>query len=214
MLAVRTVKISTSNSYLPEKSVLSNARNANLWNGKKSNTREAKSLQTGRRQERTLTSKMYVENQEYLMIQEYGYHLYGWLPTGEVTAIVHSQGEYVPSHINEYILYDETPLKDALEEYVRGDKEDMEVPDYGYWNSERREEYFHQSGSLRPALSGLSALWWDYKNPFKEKVLNGDIHLGDTPAIFNRYGDVYVHEDETESVRKQFKEFAKTEKNQ
>lgn len=148
------------------------------------------------------------------MIQEYGYHLYGWLPTGEVTAIVHSKGKFVPSHIREYTDHTQTPLHGALEEYVTCDREEMSVPEYRYWNEDLRQEFYHQSGSLTSALSGLSALWWDYKNPFKKKVLQGEIHLGATPAVFNRYGDVYVHEEMSESVREQFKEFAREKKNE
>ncbi len=151
---------------------------------------------------------MYVEDQKYLMIQEYGYHLYGWLPTGEVTGIVHSRGQFVPSHIREYTDYTETPLETAMERYVTGRKDEMKVEDHRYWNPETEEEYFHESGKLASALRGIPVLMMDSKSQFKKDVLRGEIHLGDTPAIFNRYGDLWVHEDETERVRELFKEYA------
>lgn len=145
-------------------------------------------------------------NQEYISVAEYGQWLYGYLPTGDITAIIHFRNSFIDSYIDKHVPHDETSLGDALEAYINDDE--LRIPEGSYWNPEKGTEIEHDEGELVSALVGIPVQLKDFKTDFREQIIKGNIHL-DTPAIMNRFGDIRVHEDHTEQTRNMFLLYAR-----
>lgn len=147
------------------------------------------------------------ELSEWQEAVEYGRHVFGVFPNdgGQIlTGLLHHDGEYFTSYVdsgswNEYPFwyreYEHTPLRDALEAFVTEDE--MQTTEGVFKN-----QYYEQEPLESAGMSG-----WQYryqsKRSFRRSVLRGDVHL-DTPAILNRYGDIYCPEDDAENVREAF----------
>lgn len=147
---------------------------------------------------------------------ERGRHIYGVLPDGTVTGVLchprkddvfyesYIEGPGHPRFPRWEQHYERTPLGIALEEFAReGPLGDLAVLSCYY---EGRE--YEGGGMEGGCLTG-----WRYeyerKVRFKRQVLRGNIELP-APAIFNRYGNVWIQEGYGEQVQDLYWEFVES----
>lgn len=141
---------------------------------------------------------------------EYGNHLFGSFPTetGQcVTGVLHYNGNVFESYVdsgqfktytNWIQEYGQTPLSEALEDFVRG--EEMNMTECVVNNTHFEEK------KLTSAGMGGWRYEFDRKQSFKRSVLRSNTLL-DAVVIFNRYGEVYCPIEDAEMIRETYWEY-------
>lgn len=129
--------------------------------------------------------------------------LHGVLPTGETTMVRYSGSLLVQPWENVDVSYDETPLRDALEGFIR-DKEIISVGEHRYYDPETDREFGHTHGRIENALGNAPPLQSrDYRSVFADLVLDDEIRLP-APAIITEGGKILTHEAYADAVLDRF----------
>jgi hypothetical protein len=153
-----------------------------------------------------------------MAIEGYGQDYKGVLPDGTVTGVMSYDGRvfkhYVESgmwesrHPNWEQDYDETPLRTAFECLAtKGSIPQMFTDEVCYKGT------FYEREPMESC--GMSGWKYDYhdKQRFRRKVLKGEVKFP-APAVFSKYGNVYIEEGYAQEVRDLFWKWARKNSNQ
>lgn len=143
---------------------------------------------------------------------EYGHHLKGVLPDGTVTGVLchpsenvffksYMEGPEHPRYPRWEREYQKTPLHEALEKFAKeGPTADLILKPVKY------NDNIYYYGSME---GGCFTGWkyeYERKLSFRRSVLRGEIELP-APALFNKYGNVWIQEPHGEDVRELYWDF-------
>lgn len=162
----------------------------------------------------SMSTDTHLSNRE-MAIEGYGTTYKGILPDGTATGLMSYNGDtfhhYVDTgkwknrHAKWERNYDHTPLWYALEILGgnAGNKE-METAEVVY------EGTYYESNPMESV--GLTKWHHDYHNKmdFRRTVLAGEITLP-APAVFSKYGNIYIEEGYGDEVKQMFEDWAETQ---